>query len=244
MHPLTVGSIEQARPGLQELVAEQRRFLAVSCAAFDAGDHAEAKRLATCLRELFQGREPGQALLAELGTRDQIGWLDTAGSLLPPVAGQVQMPLVHVSAEQDPGQVGTTWLPTLDAWDRRLQERPKLPAAVEESLARMRAEHVLRSRGHWLPFPEWWDAPVMSTERGQKFTRADLVTALTDPEVGARDDSALDETDVWPSFRDASGWGADPDPQPRVPPLGPTFSSVRQVAFEVEMSLYRADPPG
>lgn len=238
-----MGTIEQARPELQALVAEQRRFLTVSCAAFDAGDHAEAKRIATCLRALLEEQGPGQALLAELGTRDQIGWLDTAGSLLPPVAGQLQMPLVHRSAERRPGQPETTWLPTLDAWDRRLQERPHLPAAVEESLARMRAEHILRSRGHWLPFPEWWDAEVMSDKHGRKFTRADLVRALTDPQFSALDTSAPDEADEWPLFQDATGWGVDPGPGDRVPPSGPALSSVRQVAFEVEMSLYRADPP-
>lgn len=243
MHPLTVDTIEQARPELPALVAEQRRFLTVSCAAFDAGDHAEAKRIATCLRALLLDVGPEQPLLAELGTRDLVGWLDTAGSLLPSVAGQGQTPLVHVSAERRPGPLETAWLPTLDAWDRRLQERPRLPAAVEESLARMRAEGILRSRGRWLPFSEWWEAEVMYDNHGRTFTRADLVRALTEPGGVAPDVPAHATTDEWPSFPDASASGVGPDPEHRVPPLGPTLSSVRQVAFEVEMSLYRADPP-
>jgi hypothetical protein len=237
-----VGTVEHTRSELLALVAEQRRFLTVSCAAFDAGDHAEAKRIATCLRALLQDLGTGQALLAELGTRDQIGWLDTAGSLLP-LEDRVQMPLVHVGVEERPGQHGTTWLPTLDAWDRRLQERHKLPPSVEESLARMRAEHTLRSRGHWLPFPEWWEADVMWDEDGQKFTRADLVNALTDPDGKARVEPAFDEVHHRRPRWDSSGWANDLDDYPHVPPLGPTLSSVRQVAFEVEMSLYRADPP-
>lgn len=233
---------DQARHELEGLAAEQRRFLSVSCAAFDSGDHAEAKRIAACLRALLQDPGTGQALLSELGSRDLIGWLDTAGSLLP-LPDQAQTPLVHVSAEEKPGRTGTTWLPTLDAWDRRLQERPRLPASVEESLARMRAEHLLRSRGHWLPFHEWWDADVMCDEGGQKFTRADLVAALTDPAGTAAADPGLDDVHRHRPRWDTSGWAVDLDDLPRGPALGPTLSSVRQIAYEVEMSLYRADPP-
>jgi hypothetical protein len=243
VHSLIVGITEQARPELRALVAEQRRFLTVSCAAFDAGDHAEAKRIATCLRALLLDSGTGPSLLGELSSRDQIGWLDTAGSLLPSVAGQGRTPLVHVSAERRPGPFETAWLPTLDAWDRRLQERPRLPAAVEESLARMRAEGVLRSRGQWLPFADWWSAEVMYDNHDDTFTRADLVRALTEPGGVALDAPAQETADEWPSFPDASAAGVDPDPERRGPPLGPTLSSVRQVAFEVEMSLYRADPP-
>jgi hypothetical protein len=242
VHPGSVVTIERTRSELLILAAEQRRFLAVSCAAFDAGDHAEAKRIATCLRALLQDLGTGQALLAELGTRDQIGWLDTAGSMLP-LEGHVQTPLVHVGAGERPDQAEARWLPTLDAWDRRLQERHQLPPSVEKSLARMRAEHTLRSRGQLLPFPEWWEAEVMCDEGGQRFTRADLVMALTDPDGGVRVDPALDVDHHHRPRWDSSGWASDLDDHPHVPPLGPTLSSVRQVAFEVEMSLYRADPP-
>ncbi len=235
-------TVDRPRTDLQALASEQRRFLAVSCAAFDDGDHAEAKRIATCLQTLLQGLRSGPALLAELGSRDQVGWLDTAGSLLP-LEGQVQMPLVHATVEERPDHVETTWLPRLDAWDRRLEDRPRLPAGVEESLARMRADHTLRSRGLWLPFAEWWVAEVMCDEAGQKFTRADLVQALTDPDRGTREDPAPEELHQRRPRWDSSGWAVDLDDHPHVPPLGPTLSSVRQIAFEVEMSLYRADPP-
>jgi hypothetical protein len=243
VHPGSVTTTELTRSELEVLVAEQRRFLTVSCTAFDAGDHAEGKRIATCLRELLQDLQHGQALLAELGTRDLIEWLDTAGSLLP-LVGREQLPLVVAGNQERAGQTGAAWLPTLDAWDRRLQERPHLPPSVEESLARMRAEHTLRSRGQWLRFAEWWEADVMCDVDGQKFTRADLVTTLTDPDSGVRVTPAIEETHRRRPRWDSSGWASQLDDHPHVPPLGPTLASVRQVAFEVQMSLHRAERPG
>jgi hypothetical protein len=237
-----VNTTELTRDELEVLVAEQRRFLTVSCAAFDAGDHAEGKRIATCLRELLQDLQHGRALLAELGSRDLIEWLDTAGSLLP-LVGREQLPLVVPGNDEGPGPTGVGWLPTLDAWDRRLRERPQLPPSVEESLARMRAEHTLRSRGQWLRFAEWWEADVMCAVDGQKFTRADLVKTLTDPDAGARATAAPEETHERRPRWDSSGWASDLDDLPHVPPLGPTLASVRQVAFEVQMSLHRAERP-
>jgi len=210
-----MGVVQTHEERLVEL-AEQRRFLAVSCAAFDAGDHAEAKRIAAVLHVLLHGRGTGPALLEELGTRDQIGWLDTAGSILPVIAG-AQTPLVYIKKGD---QSGSTWLPTLDAWDRRLQERPQLPPATEETLARMRAEHTLRSRGSWLPFDEWWDAEVLRDLREQTCSRAALVRLLANTDGAARVEPYV-------------GGG---------PRTSPVLASMRQVAFEVERSLHRASP--
>ena len=208
--------VEQTQDERLVELAEQRRFLAVSCAAFDAGDHAEAKRIAAVLRVLLHGRGSGPALLEELGTRGQIGWLVSAGSMLPVIAG-AQTPLVYIMKVEHSASM---WMPTLDAWDRRLQERPQLPPATEDALAQLRAEHVLRSRGSWLPFDEWWDADVLRDGEEQTFSRAALVQMLANTDGAARLD---------PYF----GGG---------PRTSPVLASMRQVAFEVERSLHRASP--
>lgn len=145
--------------------------------------------------------------------------------------------------EERPNQLGATWLPTLDAWDRRLQERPQLPPDVEETLARMRAEDSLRSRGRWLPFAGWWDADVLRDKGGQNFTRADLVRALAKTDGGADVDPGLDEAYHRLSRQSSSGWVIKLENGPDVPPLSPALASVRQVAFEVERSLHRGEPP-
>jgi hypothetical protein len=232
-----VSTVEQTRDELLQLLAEQRRFLAVSCAAFDAGDHAEAKRIATALRILLLDVGSSRPLLVRLGTRDQMEWLDTAGSMLP-LEASAQTPLAFVSVEERLGQVGATWQPTLDAWDRRLQERPQLPPEVEEKLARMRADRSLRSRGLWLPFAEWWGSEVLRDQAGQSFTRADLVTALPD----THDEAGLDESYRRLTRPDSSGWAIRLETSPHVPPVSPALASMRQVAFEVERTLHRAAP--
>ena len=262
MQAVQVSSVDQSRDELLLQLAEQRRFLASSCAAFDAGEHAEAKRIADTLRVLLHHLGASHALLVELGTRDQVGWLDTAGSLLP-LEGSAQTPLVYIKVDepppvkragqrpgQHPGQPGhkpvqrvATWLPTLDAWDRRLQPRPQLPADIEEALARQRAEGALRSRGRWLPFAEWWDAEVLRDKAGQSFTRADLVRALATVDDEALADPNLAEHYQRLANHSSYGWVIRLETRPEVPTLSPALASVRQVAFEVERSLHREEPP-
>jgi len=232
--------VEQTHDALLMQLEEQRRFLAMSGAAFDAGDHAEAKRIATTLRVLLDGFGSTPALLNELDTRDQIGWLDTAGSMLP-LVGSAQTPLVFAVADERPDHEGATWLPTLDAWDHRLQERRPLPPDMEETLARMRAERTLRSRGSWLPFADWWEAEVLRDTDGHSFTRADLLRAMTDTDGEAHSGTNRDEAHQRISTPTSSGWVTTLKRAP-VPQVSPALASVRQVAYEVERSLLRREP--
>ena len=241
MQAVGVTSVEQTNDALQMHLEEQRRFLAMSGAAFDAGDQAEAKRIANTLRVLLDGVGSTPALLDQLGTRDQIGWLDTAGSMLP-LGGGAQTPLVYAVADERPDHNGATWLPTLDAWDRRLQERQPLPPGKEETLARMRAEGTLRSRGSWLPFAEWWEAEVLRDSAGQSFTRGDLLRAMTDTGAEVHDGPNRDEAHRRISTPTSSGWVPTLGHRPPVPRLTPALASVRQVAYEVERSLLRREP--
>jgi hypothetical protein len=230
--------IEETREELLQRVAEQRRFLAVSSLAFDAGDHAEAKRLASTMRVLLQDLPGGRAPLDQLGMRGQIGWLDTAGSILPLVAG-AQTPLVYLTVDKRLHQSRSSWLPTLDAWDRRLQERPRLPSDVEETLAQMRLDRSLRSRGSWMPFDEWWTADVLRDMGGENLTRSDLVNALANTDREAHADPELDNLYRRLSRNSSFGWTIKMEKGPSVPLLTPALASVRQIAFEVDASLHR-----
>jgi hypothetical protein len=234
-----VDRLEPTREELLQRLDEQRRFLAVSCAAFDAGDQAEGKRLASTLTVLLHDLARRGALLAQLGTRDEIEWLDTAGSILPLVAG-AQTPLVVLGVDLRLHRSRSSWLPTLDGWDRRLQERPQLSPDAEATLARMRTEGSLRSRGSWLPFAEWWNADVLRDTSGLNFTRAGLVEALANTDDDAHEDPRLELVHRRLTKPDATGWATKLEPGLAVPLLSPALASVRQLAFEVERSLHRA----
>jgi len=238
VHPEWVDPLPQDREERHQQLAEQRRFLAVSCAAFDGGDHAEAKRMATTLRVLLEQFGSGAALLVQLDMRDQLGWLDTAGSILPSGAG-AQTPLVHLSADEGTNRGRLRWLPRLDAWDRRLQERPQLSPEVEETLARMREERTWRSRGSWLPFAQWWAADVLRDLSERTVTRAELVNALANTDREAHVDPQLEELYHRLSRPTSADWVTG---LPNAPWLTPALASVRQIAFEVETSLHRGAP--
>jgi len=222
-------------------MTEQRRFLAVSCAAFDAGDQAEGKRIASTMRALLQSFGSDPALLVQLDMRDQLGWLDTAGSMLPLVAG-AQTPLVYLSVDGRLHESRSSWLPRLDAWDRRLEERPRLPPEVEEMLARMRDDRSLRSRGSWLPFAQWWEAEVLRDVGGRTVTRAELVDALANTDREMHADPELGELYRMLSRPSSAGWTIKQELGPAVPLVTPALASVRQIAFEVEASLHRGAP--
>ncbi len=233
--------LELTRDELLQRLDEQRRFLAISSLAFDAGDQAEGKRLATTLAVLLHDQARRGALLVQLGLRDQIEWLDTAGSILPLIAG-AQTPLVFLGLDERLDRSRSSWLPTLDGWDRRLQDRPQLPHDAEVTLARMRAEHSLRTRGSWLSFDEWWAADVLRDMSGTNFTRASLVEALANTDDHGYDDPRLELIHRRLTRPDATGWATKVEPGRAVPMLSPALASVRQIVFEVERSLHRATP--
>jgi hypothetical protein len=62
---------------LEELLHEQLAFLESSAAAFDAGKHEEAKRLAVSLRVLLHDTKNSHSLLGQLGKKN-VTFLDTA----------------------------------------------------------------------------------------------------------------------------------------------------------------------
>src|SRR4051794_38541440 len=67
----------QTREDLERLLREQVTFLRRSAEAYDAGDEAEAKRLATHVRVLVHDTESSHSLLGLLGVKEQLGYEDT-----------------------------------------------------------------------------------------------------------------------------------------------------------------------
>jgi len=68
------------KPRLMTYLHEHYDFLEQSCARFDAGHEHEAKRIALSVRVLVHDTKWSTSLLALLGIKDEIEYVNTAGS--------------------------------------------------------------------------------------------------------------------------------------------------------------------
>src|SRR5579862_8153596 len=60
----------RSREEVVNALATQRRHMAASCAAFDAGKYSEALRLATCVYTIVHDGGKIRSILAQLGTKE------------------------------------------------------------------------------------------------------------------------------------------------------------------------------
>jgi hypothetical protein len=74
---------------LNRCLAEQVDFLRASAERFDAGQEHEAKRLALTIRVLVYDSGNGDSLLAQLGLKSTLRFLDTRARRKPPAGYQV-----------------------------------------------------------------------------------------------------------------------------------------------------------
>ncbi len=216
---------------LEEHLREQVRFIRSSAASYDAGDEAEAKRLAAAVRTLVWDSGGTRSVLTQLDLKRRMWFLDT--SLDPPVhrpgtiaINVMDLGLAGVQLSAD----GVKYVPALD---RGTPDRPG------------------RRQGfHW-----WWNAPILKDREGNQFDRKTLVLALAhkdggvhvDPKIGAAY-AALSRSNSLGLFRGADHVATGPfgsdgrpvpgTPDPRDEPMSsPAPANVRQIAFELNRSL-------
>ncbi len=156
----------------RERLQEQCRFLRASAAAYDAGDTAEAQRLAVTVRVLVYDKNQSVSLLQHLGVKGSLEFHDTASQLEPDE---------HVPPDGDNGgRIARTigaGLATLVSVGGEWTFQPRGPQPVRQ-----------------LPFEEWWSTNVSRGPRGIGLaTRRDVVLALANKEGGAHVDAALEE---------------------------------------------------
>lgn len=137
---------------------ETMGFLSKSAAAFDAGDHSEALRLATAVRTLTYDEGYGDSVLTQLGVKDRVQWRSfyvPFGFDVPPDTPMFGTALYgHVM-----GGDGHSIMP-LD----------------------------LGAEGRTVPYSEWWTVePVIQFGDGHN-TRAQLVLGLANQDGGTHVD--------------------------------------------------------
>lgn len=147
-------------------LVEQLDFLRASMDAYDAGREHEAKRLSVAIRTLVHNTRTSTSLLRHLGVQNQMGWVDRGPPAPPPKAIVLSFGVCVVETRFD---------------TRRTRYEPAM-------------RHLAPDRLHPpVSFLDWWRRTILVDQRGNTFSRADLVLAVADQDGGAHIDAALNE---------------------------------------------------
>lgn len=94
----------------------------------------------------------------------------------------------------------------------------------------------------WKPFDEWWNAVILDDRHGVEFSRRDIVLAVRNQDGGAHVDPELDEPYVKMEKLKEFAFQFTAAGQGIKPRVGAGFSSVRQIGFELLITLEREFP--
>jgi hypothetical protein len=189
----------------KEHLASQLRFIEKSCQSFDAGDDAEAQRIALALRVIFKQTRTSISLLTHLGAHG-ITMLSTACSPVAP--GTVTAPSNLTSLVIRVTDGGTTFTSTAPLENARMKRL--------------------------IPFTDWWDTEVICLTAGVQMTRKALISAVADQDGGAHVDGVLEPqyatikagAGLVAIFQPADGNPVE------IPLEGHHVATVRQIGFE------------
>ena len=203
--------MKQTDQELWDHLHEQVGFILSSVQAYHDGKPAEAKRIALGIRVLVHDTRASHSVLSQLGITNRILFYDTAMSVTDPgIASAIG--LVGMVLAVGPSGQRSLWTPNLDPG-------PDL------------RDCVLR------PFHSWWTRSVIKDNRGQFFSRRDLVLGVADQDGGAHVDPELDEAYAQLTRNSSIGWrvGTEDGGLEEIPGL--ELACVRQVAHELLVSL-------
>lgn len=154
------GSEERIKQ-LRVRLREQITHLEVSAARYDAGWPEEANRLAVAVRVLVHDTSMSRSLLAQMGVKDKMRWLDSNGGM------DARRAVLFSS---------------LAVFQARMTD-----IGMELSVLPVEQAHIL-SNGRLLDFETWWrTAPVM-VGGGEQIARSDIVDMLANQDGGAHVD--------------------------------------------------------
>jgi len=207
-----MGKVLQSVADLERHLREQISFLQASANAYDNGFKGEAKRMAVVIRVLLHDTSKSTSLMTLLCVK-KIDFLDSSYDYRP---DNLVSFAGLVMIRKFPG--GAEYVP-----------RCKLPPKPVGEPMRL------------IPFEDWWGKVVVVDQRKNKFTRLDLVLALSNKEGGAHVDPKLGAEYAALTRDNTMGWCYwDKSVKGDIVPV--ELASVRQIAHEVLFSLKNAFP--
>lgn len=206
-------SYQQTQDDLERLLHEQVRFLRRSADAYDQGDEGEAKRLATHIRLLVHDTGRSHSLLGLLAVKDQLRYEDTTLRHIELPAGSTVIHSGIVITEMAFG--------------------PRSGVRFAAPLGDLPPERI----GPPVPFQDWWEPAVLTDSRGNSFSRKSYILSLANQDGGAHVDPELQKAYAALSKDNSLGrWGSDDEGVER-PLDNIVLASVRQIAYELDISL-------
>lgn len=210
--------IDQSTDQLKKQLIEQINFLQKSSKWFDDGDVSEAKRIATQIRIFLHDTRSSKSLLLLMGDKDKVVYLNSASPFYP----QNLMPYM--------GLVVTRVRDSSDSF--KGEYKPRLTDYLK-----------LGGKEDWQPFNNWWEGHIIKDQKGNMFSRKDLILHVADTDGGAHVDKSLDENYVSLSRGNSLGFSTISKSPGKAEQRDDVkyieLSSIRQIAFEVISSLTR-----
>lgn len=199
---------QQTKAELMVHLRDSLGFLEASSASFDAGFVGEAKRLATTIRVLVHDTNNSKSLLGLLNLKTKMGYLNTTHPFNPKNLLSYHG-LVGLRVENGKSRY---WAPL--------------------------GEGAPSRSGKYVFFPDWWNQVVIVDSRKVRFTRRDLVLALSNKDGGAHVDPNLDESYAHLTRNNSVGWMVS-DGTTQMPMPDIERHSTRQIAYELLTSIRR-----
>lgn len=194
-----------------EHLRDQLDFIDASCDRFDAGVHAEAKRLAIAVRVLAYDTSVSTGLLTRMGVTQLLPWADgtiPGGPRVVRLAKDLGVAPVGSLLTVIPSETDATWAPAFS----------QVPLGA-----------------HRVGFTYWWQVPRIFDNHGTEASRRDVVLWLAHHDGGAHVDTLPDAyraiargSSVGDFFSRLGRSAKDDSPVP---------AAMRQIAEEVRFTL-------
>jgi hypothetical protein len=172
----------RSRQELLDALAVQRRHLAASCAAYDAGDHSEALRLATCVYNIVHDGGKIRSIMTQLGIKEKHLFFAS-----------------NVKDGADVHALADRYTPLVEL--ERLYIQPEFVALCT----------YFQNRNAWfgvrgLPFERWWNRDIIFFHGPLCLTRRQLVFTLRNQEGGSHFDQEVRNPNFVPLQQKTMMW--------------------------------------
>ncbi len=206
---------KRERPNLEEKLAQQLKLIQDLGHLYDSGNEFVALSLATCLRVLLHDTASSHSLLAQLRKLDSLKFVDTAYHRNPANLIRSHEGLVAMAVIE--GKEGSWYVPNL----KNNETERNFP------LER---------------FASWWKLMVLQDWVGHSWTRQSLVLEIANKEGGSHVDPNQSEGMRAVELENSMGWIVHDSRGEHSFENKPFFPSIRQIAWEVQLTLERRNP--